>query len=166
MQLAPARYYTPTGVLNVCSGFATVSKRLKEQTRFRVLVGKQRYTSSLTGSDGLEELKNLLLADGLKLPSLFGKIEPLALPNITISESSVIAKIAQTQEIPETRLTFQYRDSYGSFNRAVKNAQTAINLHRSYRTLVNKQQNMIENSITTLRAASTECAALADRLNA
>lgn len=148
MILEPAKYYTPAGMISVCVGFNPVSRSLDAETRFRVSAGEKLFISSITGSEGLQELKGMLEADGYKLPADFGDVRPMAIPNIKISDRSVIANLPKALEIPQTRLTFQYRNSYGSFNRAVKNALTAIQLHRSFRILACKQQEQFIKSVT------------------
>lgn len=164
MDLMPATYYIPGKEITVCYGFTPIPSPLAEEIRFRVVIDRKSYRSEKIGLEGLVDLKDKLENEGFVLPSEFGKVKNLKLRNIRITDHSVILSIKEGFGIKKTRLTFQYRGTYGSFNRAVKNALTAQRTFAQMQDLIYKQESSITQSLDVLKYISGASENLVDIL--
>lgn len=132
MELKPNKFYTPHRTYHTSVGVTCATDSLSagepvfyyfDQTASYRPPGKPR------GKAALDVIGEWLVDNGYELPSGFGEVEPAKHRTIKIKREVIALRPPNTLRRGHPHLSFQYKDSFGSFNRAMQSAYRALKLH-------------------------------------
>lgn len=128
-RLAGKIYYTPRKALNLCTGVSAVNEPLKRGIpRFQVNVEGMQYRAEVRGEEGLKEIAVFLKEMGYSTPKDFGQSRDLKefLNRVKVKTRSIEIRVPETAHTGVQRHSFQYRDTFGSFNNAMCSALSTL----------------------------------------
>lgn len=122
-------YYTPRKSYRLCVGVSTRNETLSRgMPLFQVNYEGLKFTAGLRGAEGLMEIAASLKEHGYRVPKGFGQTKELKeiLTRVKLRARSIEIRVPQTEYTPDQRHSFQYRDSFGSFNNAMYSALSTL----------------------------------------
>lgn len=134
MELTANKFYTPLRTYHTSSGITCQSDPLSagepifyyyDQTASFRPPGQPR------GKVALDAIGEWLVDKGYELPIGFGEVDPPKHRAIKIKREVISLRPPNTLRRGHPRLSFQYKDTFGSFNRAMHSAYRALKLHEA-----------------------------------
>ena len=140
-------FYTPKTIYTVCTGISASSESIQpEGPLFFYQVDGRKVASAINvrGVAGLELVLDRVRSKGHVLPKGVGESQPFDLKYIKTFKRHVELRLPGTIKMGNPRLTFQFHDSFGSFNSAVRSALRTLEVYEIVRGGLETEMKLLD----------------------